>query len=109
VKPVRLPEEDLAGAPLYLARNDVGCIARLPRRVLQVDRQGQALTVRVGRLPRPSSLALADRDGRLLLVQPARRGSNTLSLDRLQVMGRPACIKLLAGRTLVDAVGIPAE
>ncbi len=44
-----------------------------------------------------------------LLARAARRGGNALRLDRLDVAGQPACIKLLAGRTLVDAAALPAQ
>jgi hypothetical protein len=54
-------------------------------------------------------LAVADRDGRILLARPARRGVNTLDLGAQEVTGQPACVKLLAGRTLVDAAAIPTQ
>lgn len=100
--------QSLSHARLYLPRNDVGCIVRLPRRLQQFSRREQTLTVEVNRLPGACQLALADAQGRLLYTQPARTGLNTLPLNQLTVSGQPACIKLLAGQTLVDVGALPA-
>jgi hypothetical protein len=100
--------QSLSHARLYLPRNDVGCIVRLTRRLQQISRQEQTLTVTVNRLPGACQLALADAQGRLLYTQPARMGLNKLPLDQLTVSGQPACLKLLAGGTLVDVAALPA-
>ncbi len=102
---------DLPGAVsvrIYLPRNDVGCIVRLPRRLRQVERSGDALTVEVDRLPGQCQLAVADGEGRILLARPATAGHNTLDLGELDVPGRPACVKLLADGALVDVTELPA-
>lgn len=82
----RLPGKAAAHVRLYLPRNDVGCLARLLRR-LAVSRRDQALTVTAGKLPAACRLAVADKEGRVLLAQPAREGSNTLDLGKLTVPG----------------------
>jgi hypothetical protein len=102
---------DLPGAVavrIHLPRNDVGCIVRLPRRLQQVERSGDALTVEIDRLPGRCQLAVADGEGRILLARPARAGDNALDLGELDVPGRPACVKLLADGALVDVTELPA-
>jgi hypothetical protein len=109
VETVTPPGDALAQARLCLPRAEVACIAQLTRRLQQLSRQDQTLTVQVGKLPGPCRLALADKDGRILLAQPARKGGNTLNLSKLELAGEPVCVKLLAGGALVDAAAIPAE
>jgi hypothetical protein len=86
----------------------VGCVVRLTRR-LTSSRRAETLAVRVSKLPGACRLALVDKDGRVLLAQPAKAGSNALNLGKLDVPGQPLCVKLLAGTALVDVAEIPAE
>ncbi len=102
------PDKGPARVTLYLPRNDVACMVRLTRR-LEVSRDGRTLTVQVGEVPGTCTLALADKEGRILLSQTATAGTNTLELDKLTVPGQPMCVKLLAGAALVDVVAVPAQ
>lgn len=84
---------------VYLERNDVACVAILPV-VLQVEANGQ-VTVRDGR---DGMLVLADGDGNELRSQRAAGKTATLDLSKLAEGAKPACLRLLRGGQLVDAV-----
>ncbi|MEN6641071.1 MAG: DUF6259 domain-containing protein [Armatimonadia bacterium] len=101
-----LPGKPQVYARLYLAREDVGCVARLTRR-MTLSGDESRLTVQISKLPTGCRLAVADKDGRILLAQTAKTGSNTLDLSKLTVAGERACVKLLAGKKLVDAAELP--
>lgn len=99
-------EGDLSEIQLYLPRNEVACIARLPR-LLEVRREEAILKVEV-RLPEGSgkgTLVLATRDGERLATQTARPGLNEITLPASGK--KPACVKLLAEDVLLDAFEVP--
>jgi hypothetical protein len=91
---------------LYLARNEVACVARLPRR-LEATRSGSALLVTVRPTAAGCVLAVCDADGKRLLSADARGAQTRLDLSSLKSDAKPVCVKLLKGRYVVDAAEIP--
>jgi hypothetical protein len=101
-----LPGKSETYVRAYIPRQDVACIAQLTKRLL-VDRSGETLTVEA-KLPQGDCcLVVAGRDGAILLQQAARAGRNTVDLSPLPGDARPACVKLMRGRELVDVVEVP--
>lgn len=105
--PVELPGKTEVYVPVYLPRNDVGCVGQFTRRLGEISGGEGSLTVEVSKLPGVCRLAVTDREGRILLAQAAKVGTNTLDLTKLTVEGKPACVKLFAGRELVDVTAVP--
>lgn len=97
--------DDLAFVSVYLARDDVACVAKLPRR-LSVSREGDALTVTVAGDADGYRLVVSDASGEALLEQVATAGANALDLSRIEDGKLPACVKLLRGRDLVDVAQV---
>jgi len=89
----------------YLPRDDVACIAVLPRE-LSVARDGDRLTVTMQPQKQETSLAICDLAGETLLSQGVTDGEVTTDLT--QVEGEPACVKLLAGGRMLDMWPVPA-
>jgi hypothetical protein len=87
---------------IYLERDDVACLARLPAR-LQVQRSGDPLEVTV-RQPSPGwQVVVCDGQGDRLLAQPVGSGSLHLNLAQLATGGKkPVGLKLLDGSRLID-------
>jgi hypothetical protein len=94
-----------ASARLFLARQDVACLACLPRR-LSVVRNGDVLTVAVSpRNPR-WQIALCGEDGKPLTAQPASEAPLAIPLSGLPKGVAAACVKLLDGPRMVDVCGL---
>ncbi len=96
-------EETQAGPALhcYLPRDAVACIALLPK-LLEVSRAEGRLAVDVKLPERECRLAICDGEGRELLGAPATDGVNAVDAPAEAV-----CVKLLAGRDLVDVAEVP--
>jgi len=90
---------------LYLERDDVACLIKLPSR-MKVQSTATTIDVTV-HTPNPAwQVALCDADGQPLVSRPAGSGSVQLNLTELPKGGKPvACVKLLDGKRLVDVVG----
>lgn len=91
-------------ASIYLERDDVTVLAKLPRR-LNVARQGEMLRVTAKGAPARAQVVVSDLEGKVLLSQPARQA--TLDLSKLPADAKPACVKLLGPNGLLDAVALP--
>ena len=101
---------------LYLPRDDVACLVQMRRR-LTVRRIVDSLAATTQwQRPDPSvvggpplRLAVCARDGRRLLVVPAKaRAAHTIDLSRLGADARAAaCVKLLWGKELQDITTVP--
>lgn len=89
-----------------LRRDEVACIARLPK-LLIVAREGEALKVTVAGETEGMTVALAAADGQRLLEVPAA-SQVTLGLAEGSEGPAPACVKLLGEKYLVDAAALPA-
>jgi hypothetical protein len=100
--------DGLAFVSIYLDRDDVACVAKLPRR-LTVSREADSLTVTVSGKLDGGRLVLADASGETLLEQDAKTGANTLDLTQIKGAEPPACLKLLCGRDLVDVTELRAR
>jgi hypothetical protein len=91
---------------LFLPRDEVACLARLPKR-LSVARTEESLkvTVRGVAQERPAcTVTLCDGQGQALLSAAVALGAARLDLSELPQGGPPpACVKLCAGARLVDA------
>ena len=100
--------DGLAFVSVYLARDDVACVAKLQRR-MSVAREGDALTVTVSGEADGCRLVVAGASSKTLLEQAATSGVNTLDLARIEDGKTPACVKLLRGRDLVDVAATQAK
>ena len=87
----------------YLERDGVACVAVLPQ-VIGAARHGGNLQVTLKAPHQGDQLVIADAMGNKLLTQGATAGPQTLDVSRLE---KPACVKLLRGGQLVDAVQMP--
>ncbi len=87
---------------LYIDRDDVACVAILPR-LLQVDGQGH---VRIGD-GKGGQLVLVNEKGEGLVTQEATGSEAALDLTRLPVGTKPACLKLLRDKQMVDTMQWP--
>jgi hypothetical protein len=90
---------------VYLERDDVACIAVLPRK-LDVKREGAALTVQVAAGLKEPRLEVCDMAGDSLLMIAAREGRNRVDLSAIEGDKQPACLRLLDGTQLVDVVEV---
>ena len=97
--------DGLAFLSVYLDRDDVACVAKLPRR-LSVSREGDSLTVTVSGEADGGRLVLSDANGETLLEQAVNTRVNMLDLRQIKDAKTPVCVKLLSGRDLVDVAGL---
>ncbi len=88
-----------------LRRDQVACIARLPK-LLTVVREADAVAVQVAGQTEGMSVALVAADGQRLLEVPAASGV-TLRFAESTEGPVPACVKLMAEKYLVDATALP--
>jgi len=100
------PGEGVALA-LYLPRDEVACVAVLPQ-TLRLERAGPVLTVRLPAPVADGRVVVCDAQQQELLAAPLEGRSVEVDVGQLGVEGQPACIKVLAGRDLVDIAAVPA-
>jgi hypothetical protein len=93
---------------IYLPRDDVACLARLPRH-LQVKRDGATLHIDNKWPASDSKLVVAGASGERLLTQEAKPGRNEIALGQLREAAKPCCVKLLCHDLLLDATAIPEQ
>lgn len=96
--------EEIAGrrqVRLFLARDDVACLAILPRR-LSVSAAGDRLQIRVVDATTDSRVVLCDHEGKEIASSPLIDGQ--AEIPRGPASRQQGCIKLLEGGRLVDAV-----
>jgi hypothetical protein len=91
---------------LYIERDDVACLARLPKR-LAVAMRGDALEVSVKLLTRGCRLVVSNLKGDELLSQPGDDGPNRLDLSNLPADSKPSCVKLMRGPQTLDIAELP--
>ncbi len=92
---------------LKLGRDEVACIAELPR-LMELKPADGRLTVSAEAGGADLVVALVSLDGERLLSAPVRQGRATLDLTKLpQDAPRPAALKLFQGHNLVDAAALP--
>lgn len=92
---------------LTLARDDVACLAVLPRR-MRLARTGDLLNVQVS-APSPGLVVrLCDAAGASLAERPVdAQGAAALNVKNVSRAGaEPVCLKLLSGPTLTDLIGL---
>ncbi|MBN2307600.1 MAG: hypothetical protein JXR94_01435 [Candidatus Hydrogenedentes bacterium] len=99
------PVAGAADVRVFLPRDEVTCIARLPRR-LDVTRQGNRGRAEVHAAGPDARIVVCRADGTALSSAPAGAGAVELSLDGGD--SHATVVKLLEGGRLVDAAGIPA-
>jgi hypothetical protein len=92
---------------LYLPRDGVACVAALTRR-LECTRKGTMLRVGAQLPAAACRLVVCDAQGEELLATAAKARVEIDSAP-LAGKGKPAAVKLLAGRDLVDAAAVPAS
>lgn len=101
---------------MKLRRDDVTCIARLPK-VLKVKRIGTKLLVNV-QANRPSmQIAITTPDGGHLLERGVQQGTSVIDIAEIikglerapktQSVSPHTCMKLLSNGRLIDAVQMP--
>lgn len=91
---------------IFLDREDVTCLARLPRR-LTARRNGDLVEVTCEK-GRAWQLQVCDRDGVPFVSRPLADGAATLNLAEINARGRKAnCLKLTDGARLADVVPAP--
>jgi len=88
---------------LFLARDDVACLAILPRRIA-VSRVEGRLDVRAGGCGADCRVDLCDGEGNVLASAPLEQDRAALPLE--SSAGEPACVKLHRHGLLVDAVSL---
>ncbi len=93
-------------ANLYLAPDDVACIARLPKR-LTARLDGDALAARVKGRRAGCSVTLVSMDGETLVEEAL--GGSTVTFDLSTIHGEPALVKLMRGGQLIDMVEVPRD
>ncbi len=101
------PEKTAEGQALrlYMPLDSVVCVAQLPRR-LEVSGAGATLRV-TAHPPKPDCrLVVCDAEAKELLSVPAAEGASDL---KLPPDAKPACVKMLSGRDLVDITQAPAR
>ncbi len=91
---------------LYLERDDVACLVRLPQR-LSVVKQGDAIEVNVKSPTKDCRLVVCNAVGDELLSQPAKEGKNRLDLSKLPGDAKAVCVKLLRSQQLMDVAALP--
>lgn len=84
---------------LYLERDDVACVALLPR-LLQIKPDGK-VEIRDGKGGR---LVVVNEKGENALTQNVTGKGGVLNLSKLPANTKPTCIKLLRGGQMVDVV-----
>ena len=89
---------------LYLARDDVTCIAQLPQR-LTVARKGTVLEV-TAKQADGCRVVVCSATGDVLLSQGASVGIVRFDLTKLPKDAQATCVKLMRGSELVDVVGV---
>ena len=90
---------------LKLRRDQVGCIARLPKR-LTVSRDLDRLVVRVAGPADGMTVALCAAAGARLQERPAAPEVVLTLPTSATAGGQPACVKLMGAKYLVDAAGV---
>lgn len=102
-------ESNATTVRVFLQRDDVGCLARLPQR-LSAQRSGSLVEIAVRDAQPGWQVALCDAEGQAMLTRPIERSSARLSLADVAKDAKPAvCLKLLDGKRLVDILALPAE
>jgi len=103
------PGKDGVAARVFLLRDDVACLVRVPAR-LGVKRSGNLLEATVRDVAKGWQLRVCDAEGEPLATRPVAEGATKLNLAELAPKARPVvCIKLLDGPRLVDVVAVPVE
>lgn len=95
-----------AEVQVYLPRDDVACLARLPRQ-LRVSRDGETLSIEAKLPTADCQLVVTSSTGERLLTQDAKPGQNQMALGRLREASKACCVKLLGGDALLDVTVIP--
>jgi hypothetical protein len=92
---------------LFLPRDDVACLVRLPR-VLSAKRTGDVLAVDLAADLQGQQLAVCGGEGQSLASQVVEGRTARLDIGPLVKQGlKPVCIKLLAARRLIDVAAVP--
>ena len=94
-----------ADVKLFLARDDVACLVRLPVR-LSVKRSGGILEVSAKDAADGWRVTACDAGGRVLLETPLSGPAARLDLGKLPAGARAECVKLLDGGRLVDVAEV---
>jgi hypothetical protein len=102
-----VPSGDSAQVSLYLPREGIACLAVLPR-LLNVTRQGDALTVTFPPLASGEIVLACDAAGAPLATVAAAGSFASLDLRSFPA-GQPACLKLLSSGILLDAAAVPTN
>ena len=96
---------DSGGGPtrvrLFLSREDVTCLAVLPRRI-SVVREGDRLNVEVNGRVEDSRVSLCDRVGNVIGSAAVEDRRAALAID--ESTGKPACVKLCRNDLLLDVL-----
>jgi len=93
---------------LYLEREGVACVAVLPK-VIEAAGQGEGLQLTLESVQKGDQLVVADATGKVLVTKDAVAGRQTLEPSKLAKpapAAKPACVKLLRGGQLVDAMSV---
>jgi len=91
---------------VYLPRDEVACLAQLPRQ-LRIGRTAGTLQIDASAVASDCQLVVAGADGQRLLTQDAKPGRTELDLGQFREAAAPCCVKLLCRELLVDAAAIP--
>jgi hypothetical protein len=91
---------------LYMAADDVACIARL-RNAISLRRDGAAVIVKALRPATGCVVALCDAEGKRLVTVAAKGSETRLDMAGLAAGAKPACAKLLRAGQLVDVAALP--
>ncbi len=92
---------------IHLPRDDVACIALLPRR-LTVTHEGNALGVEVKGDVDGARLVVCDGAGGELISHQPTTGPNRIDLSRLPGDARVGNVKLVRGGQLIDMTDVPS-
>ncbi|HUT89048.1 MAG TPA: DUF6259 domain-containing protein [Thermoguttaceae bacterium] len=103
-------EVDQQGGPalvrMFLPREEVACLAVLPRRI-SVARDGDRLNVEVSGRVEDCRVNLCDASGKVLASAPVEDDRAAIVLDR--PAGEPACVKLCRNNLLLDVAALPGR
>lgn len=99
--------DEMRQVSCYLPRNEVGCFL-VVRRQLSVARDGDTLRGSTRVTDGPLTLAVCDATGESLATAMVNGGSAVIDLTTLPADRKPATVKLLHGRELVDICAMPA-
>ena len=91
-------------ARLFLARQDVACVACLPERI-QMKRVGPDREVRVSTPPKGARLVVCDKDGKPLTECAVDSEPIALRPSEMPRGAAPLCVKLFDGPRLLDLRG----